>query len=288
MSYQISRMEASHVATDRSSVLLLSTGGTSPVAAMPDALGATVEVAGLPALLAALDATDAESLVVAPVEAFGTTAALRELEWRKGSGKRLRLLLVVEPSKIDLVSASLGYPWVEYVCGPVDRTAIIPGVVEAKARLAAPEAPTLAELGEEAARIAHALSKLAAQLPLASVPAADASVDAPWIRRLIRLRRMRDGYFPPELFADPAWDILLDLTAARLEGVAVSASSLCIAAAVPTTTGLRWIKGMAERGFLVRETDPKDARRVLVSLSDATFARMLECLAALRREGTPV
>jgi len=37
--------------------------------------------------------------------------------------------------------------------------------------------------------------------------------------------------------ADPAWDMLLDLTAARAESRAVSVSSLCIAAGVPTTTG---------------------------------------------------
>jgi hypothetical protein len=41
-----------------------------------------------------------------------------------------------------------------------------------------------------------------------------------------------------DLFADPGWDILLDLYAARQEGKQVSVSSLCIAAAVPPTTAL--------------------------------------------------
>ena len=35
------------------------------------------------------------------------------------------------------------------------------------------------------------------------------------VRRIIRQRRLRDRFFDSAMFADPAWDILLDLTAAR-------------------------------------------------------------------------
>ena len=88
------------------------------------------------------------------------------------------------------------------------------------------------------------------------------------IHRIIRQRRLRDRYFESELFADPAWDILLDLTAARAEHRRVSVSSLCIAAAVPSTTGLRWIAQMTEMGILVREQDEEDKRRAFIALSD--------------------
>src|SRR3546814_2986047 len=47
------------------------------------------------------------------------------------------------------------------------------------------------------------------------------------VRRMLRQRRMREQYFPADLFADPAWDMLLDLYAARLERQPVSVSSLC-------------------------------------------------------------
>lgn len=87
------------------------------------------------------------------------------------------------------------------------------------------------------------------------------------IRELIKLRRMREQHFPADLFADPGWDILLDLFAAKLEGKSVSVSSLCIAAAVPPTTGLRWITTMTDHGALVRRQDPNDARRVFIELS---------------------
>ncbi|MFC4291114.1 hypothetical protein ACFOWX_01665 [Sphingorhabdus arenilitoris] len=101
-------------------------------------------------------------------------------------------------------------------------------------------------------------------------------VKASYIREIIRYRRRRDAYFDSELFADPAWDILLDLLVARIEGKSVSVSSLCIAAAVPATTALRWITGMTETGLLLRRMDPKDARRVFIELSDDTADKMMK------------
>ena len=46
--------------------------------------------------------------------------------------------------------------------------------------------------------------------------------------------------FGEGLFADPAWDIMLDLFAARIEGKDITVSSAGIAACVPPTTALRW------------------------------------------------
>ena len=90
------------------------------------------------------------------------------------------------------------------------------------------------------------------------------------LRTLIRARRLRGRYFTEELFADPAWDMLLDLLQAELAQVRVPVSSLCIAAAVPATTALRWIKTLTDLGLLVRRADPHDGRRVFVELSSDT------------------
>lgn len=101
------------------------------------------------------------------------------------------------------------------------------------------------------------------------------------VRRMLRQRRMREQFFPADLFADPAWDMLLDLYAARLERQPVSVSSLCIAAAVPATTALRWIKTMTEAGLFVREADPHDGRRIFIALAEGAFdtlARYFEAL----------
>lgn len=91
------------------------------------------------------------------------------------------------------------------------------------------------------------------------------------VRRMLRQRRMREQYFPADLFADPAWDMLLDLYAARLERQPVSVSSLCIAAAVPATTALRWIKTMTDAGLFLRKDDPDDGRRIFIALAEGAY-----------------
>ncbi len=118
-------------------------------------------------------------------------------------------------------------------------------------------------------------------------PATVPAISAKTIREMIKLRRLRDSFFAAELFADPAWDILLDLMAARLEQRDVSVSSLCIAAAVPPTTALRWITAMTESGMLLRRQDPDDARRVFIILSDEVAAKLEDYFTAAQRHSTP-
>jgi hypothetical protein len=138
------------------------------------------------------------------------------------------------------------------------------------------EAERLRRLSEEVARIAGALAELSSSAKsVAHMPACDFAaiadadtVDANMVRNLIRIRRLREQFFPRDLFADPAWDMLLDLMAARLEQSRVAVSSLCIAAAVPATTALRWIRTLTEHGLFVRRADPEDGRRIFIELSD--------------------
>ena len=72
----------------------------------------------------------------------------------------------------------------------------------------------------------------------------------------------------------PAWDMLLDLMAARLEERVVSVSSLCIAAAVPPTTALRWIKTMTDTGLMERKPDRSDGRRIFIDLTERAASAM--------------
>lgn len=148
------------------------------------------------------------------------------------------------------------------------------------------DAQKLNSLGREVERIARALSDIASATQ--AEQAAGDTVDPAYVRAIIRRRRERERHFPAELFGDPAWDMLLDLTAARLERRLVSVSSLCIAAAVPTTTALRWIRNLCELGIFERNVDPDDLRRGLISLSDDAAARMLAYLAAGRSGAAPI
>ena len=106
--------------------------------------------------------------------------------------------------------------------------------------------------------------------------------DPQMVRQIIAGRQARARFFAPELFGDPAWDMLLDLTAAHGEGTRVSVTSLCIAAGVPATTALRWLTQMVESGVFVRVPDPDDRRRAFIALSDKAIAAMSGYFASLR------
>jgi DNA-binding MarR family transcriptional regulator len=80
-------------------------------------------------------------------------------------------------------------------------------------------------------------------------------------------RRQRDAAFGKELFGEPAWDMLLTLFLAHVEGRHVSVSSLCFETAVPATTAHRWMLALIGKGLLVRIGDPDDRRRSHVYLS---------------------
>tara|TARA_Y100000758_G_scaffold292013_1_gene246848 strand:- start:318 stop:710 length:393 start_codon:yes stop_codon:yes gene_type:complete len=114
-------------------------------------------------------------------------------------------------------------------------------------------------------------------------PVQGGSVSAEQIRDMLRARRIRADFLPGDLFADPAWDMLLDLLAARLEQERVSVSSLCIAAAVPPTTALRWIRTLTDKGMVQRHADPQDGRRVFISLANDTADAMVRWFGASRR-----
>ncbi len=174
--------------------------------------------------------------------------------------------------------------------------------------LAEDERLTLLRLTEQVGQIARRLDRLGAAEPalvgddkvfrlespsLAFVPAGTGgdrlvrSVPRPTApdprlaRTIIRQRQLRARFFEAELFADPAWDMLLDLTAAREEHQRVSVTSLCLASGVPPTTALRWIGQMTEAGLLVRVDDPSDRRRAFIALSDRAAEAMARYFAEI-------
>jgi DNA-binding MarR family transcriptional regulator/DNA-binding response OmpR family regulator len=101
------------------------------------------------------------------------------------------------------------------------------------------------------------------------------------LRRIVRQRQLRARFFDGDLFADPAWDILLDLAAARAEHKRVSVTSLCIASGVPPTTALRWIGQLIEAGLAQRIEDDTDRRRAFIVLTDRAADAMARYFAEL-------
>ena len=208
---------------------------------------------------------------------------------------RHRSVISAPVGLIDAISARASHRDVIHLCEPneLDRVmAIGLACTKRPARLhdvgRGETPPRLQQLSEEVGRIATILarlseSELVRQPQAAPGEAGDADLNAPMLRSMIRVRRLRDQYFGEGLFADPAWDMLLDLMAARLEKRRVAVSSLCIAAAVPPTTALRWIKTLTDNGVFIRTADPHDGRRVFIELSDKAAAQLGAYLRAVER-----
>jgi DNA-binding MarR family transcriptional regulator len=97
-----------------------------------------------------------------------------------------------------------------------------------------------------------------------------------------RLARRR--YFAAKLFGEPAWDILLDLYIAEKENRVISVTSACLAAQVPQTTAIRWIRMLEQEGFVLRDQDRHDGRRRLLRISEKGYARMTGYIAENRQD----
>lgn len=94
---------------------------------------------------------------------------------------------------------------------------------------------------------------------------------ASWI---FTTRRLRDDAFGPGLFSDPAWDILLDLYAARARGEKVQISSVSPMSGVPPSTARRWVRKLIDLHLLERSKDRNDRRLSFVKLTDEGAGRM--------------
>jgi len=101
---------------------------------------------------------------------------------------------------------------------------------------------------------------------------ADTMLDA--AREVYDTRRMRERIFGAGLFADPSWDILLDLFISKREGRKVTISSACIAASSPTTTATRHISHLVQVGLVKRIAHPSDARSAYLELTSAAEAKL--------------
>ena len=233
-------------------------------------------------------------------------AALLDAARRGAESGRWSAVIAAPRAHLDLAAAHAAHSKVDVVIGddPLERAAALQLALAAMAddgtpmlheRSARAEEERLRRLTAEVGRIAHTLARISGETLESERPRpAQAHEGAPapaaeTVRAMVRARRLRAQFFDSELFADPAWDMLLDLYAARLDQHRVAVSSLCIASAVPATTALRWIKTLTDRGLFVRRADPTDGRRVFIELADDAANAMAAYFVELERMagGTP-
>lgn len=195
--------------------------------------------------------------------------------------RRCAAIVLASADMIDPLFARLGPSDIEIIIDGDDSaraTALAVALAKASMPVRLSEAASdrnaerLRQLSDEVSRIASTLARLSTGPGAAPRPAEAPVIDTPdvspdVVRGVIRARRLRARFFPADLFADPAWDMLLDLLQAEIAQLRVPVSSLCIAAAVPATTALRWLKAMTEQGLFLRRADPHDGRRVFVELA---------------------
>lgn len=133
--------------------------------------------------------------------------------------------------------------------------------------------------------MARRLSEIADQLePTVVTPGPDRLHElghGAFARALIESRREIGRFFPEELFADPARDLLLELFIAAESGNRTPVSSACIAAAVPATTALRWLVNLKGRELIVYKDDPMDKRRSFVELTPDAIQQVRAYLASV-------
>lgn len=224
---------------------------------------------GLDDVFAVLDQSNPQ-ILVSPSRAERVIAVGRVM----GDAGAARLREMGEEDRVALLRLS---QQVEAIAHSLDRLGHAGGpprnLGEMKRDYAAPEPSAFAGFG--------AVPAASAAPALAGPPLPEPHL----VRQMIANRQARSRFFDPELFGDPAWDMLLDLTAAHGEGARVSVTSLCIAAGVPATTALRWLTQMVESGIFVRVPDPADRRRAFIALSDKALDAMSGYFASLR---TPV
>lgn len=265
--------------------LVVVANGTAPYA-----LEAAIEAAGLrwldtvaPMQVAArFDAPLAGDVLLFCTAATPDLAAQLVALDRLADQRAMPLIVVADLEDLDLAYACVHGQRAQQLSEEVSRLA---RTIEALTRRSRAAPPSF----DAGPRISDRSGDYAGMPALSPIGSGEARAEEPvhvspgQVRDLLRARRMRADFLPGDLFADPAWDMMLDLLAARLEHERVSVSSLCIAAAVPPTTALRWIRTLTEQGLVERQNDPRDGRRVFISLTEEAAHGLTRWFGASRR-----
>lgn len=215
----------------------------------------------------------------APIILDGETI-IEEIRARFGASRAIACVLIADDITAGTLQRCLYLEVADVICKPLEASAVAMAlrraVKSAQQRQELLDKANLISFGSQLTQILSVLEKRST-LPTNDEGPTEETL-AGTLRILIAARAMRSRHLSGQLFADPAWDIILDLTRAKFENQEVSVSSVCIAASVPMSTALRWVCQMTDSGLIRRWPDPKDRRRDLVALTDNTTANMKKYL----------
>lgn len=95
---------------------------------------------------------------------------------------------------------------------------------------------------------------------------------------LYRMRASRVDRLGVAAFAEPGWDLLLDLYISRAANRSLSVTAACIGSRASAATAIRYLGMLCEAGLLERRPDEHDSRRSFVRLTDRGWHRMTALL----------
>ena len=164
----------------------------------------------------------------------------------------LKVLFMTGQATVDLAVAALRIGASDFLTKPVRPRQ----VAERVAKLLAEPAP------------AQAIVPVAAPEPEA--PTATVASQAHWLLKERKGRVAREKIMGEGFKDEPGWNMIMELMHARLSGQKVPVSALCAASGVPQTTALRRLGELMGDGYIAKERDPGDARRLWVRPTERT------------------
>jgi CheY-like chemotaxis protein/DNA-binding MarR family transcriptional regulator len=182
---------------------------------------------------------------------------------RKMGNNRARLIFVSGNVGVDDAVDALRLGACEMLSKPIDAESLVRAVKTALY--------SRADEGTPEAKAPPVAAPVAAAVPAPPNPVSARRIA---LTKLRGVRRLRARFLPAHLFADPSWDMLLDLYDAELADMQISVTMLATASSLPLTTALRRLEVMEGQGLVKRFEDPADRRKTLVRLT----AQSLEAL----------
>ena len=224
-------------------------------------------------------------------------------------GLRLQFIMATGYASKDIAIDAMRASAVDFLEKPIDQSDLRQALQRIKGLRQTPDAREsllgkISSLSTELQRLAMLMDDPAAQpqfragdlvgepepvtrAPPSEIPAiADAGQLTDYIRELLRKEVKRREIGGGELFGDPAWEMLLDLLLAKIEGRRVSVSSACIASGAPMSTALRLVRRLVGEGVLCRLPDEHDRRRHFLVINPRFESPLLDYLGEqLRQRG---
>jgi hypothetical protein len=210
---------------------------------------------------------------------MGGLDLLEEVAYRFALQRPIELIVVTGNGSFDVAVQAMRLRASDFLTKPVSTADLSAALRRASRSLAGERLRPKPQAGDQTPAM------------VAATKAARADQTAPTdeellavLRTLKRTSDQRSEFFDQTIFGDPCWYVLLELTAARIQGQPVPVSSACTATNLPFSTALRYIRQLVALGIVKRWQDPNDRRRDLLDVEDAAFHSMKALIGNMRRK----